>query len=142
LGVELTTLPCKTIVEKPPRNSAIFKGRRLRWRPRPMLGCGAEEEKKEKKEKKKKKKKKKRKLMAKIFTGVTQGLGIFLCTISSRPALGPIQPSIQWAPRALFLEIKRPGHEADHSPQSSAEVKKACIYTPTTPIRLHGVVLC
>jgi hypothetical protein len=40
--VELTTLPCKKeIVEKPPRNSAIFNGRRLWRRPRPKLGCGA-----------------------------------------------------------------------------------------------------
>jgi hypothetical protein len=35
----------------------------------------------------------------------------------------------------------RPGREADHSPPSSVEVKKAwsCISTP--PICLHGVVL-
>jgi hypothetical protein len=33
----------KKIVEKPPRNSAIFNGRRLRRRPRPKLGCGAKE---------------------------------------------------------------------------------------------------
>jgi len=26
-------------------------------------------------------------------------------------------------PGALFLGVKRPGHEADHSPPSSAEVK-------------------
>jgi hypothetical protein len=44
LGVGLTTLPYKKIVEKLPRNSAIFNGRRLRRRPRPKLGCGAEEE--------------------------------------------------------------------------------------------------
>jgi hypothetical protein len=31
-------------MEKPPRNSAIFNGRRLRRRPRPKVGCGAEEE--------------------------------------------------------------------------------------------------
>jgi hypothetical protein len=31
----------KNIVEKPPRNSAVFNGRRLRRRPRPKLGCGA-----------------------------------------------------------------------------------------------------
>jgi hypothetical protein len=44
LGVGLTTLPCKKeVVEKPPRNSAIFNGRRLRRRPRPKLGCGAKE---------------------------------------------------------------------------------------------------
>jgi hypothetical protein len=42
--VGLTTLPCKKeIVEKPPRNSAIFNGRRLQRRPRPKLGCGAKE---------------------------------------------------------------------------------------------------
>jgi hypothetical protein len=29
--------------EKPPRNSVIFNGRRLRRRPRPELGCGAKE---------------------------------------------------------------------------------------------------
>jgi hypothetical protein len=33
------------------------------------------------------------------------------------------------------------GREADHSPQSSAEVKNAWSYTSTPPIRLHGVML-
>jgi hypothetical protein len=42
---------------------------------------------------------------------------------------------------ALSLGVKRPGHEADHSPQSSAKVKNAWSYTSTPPIRLHGVVL-
>jgi hypothetical protein len=37
----------KKIVEKPPRNSAIFNGRRLRKRPRPKLGCGAKERERE-----------------------------------------------------------------------------------------------
>jgi hypothetical protein len=37
--------------------------------------------------------------------------------------------------------VKWPGCETDHSPPSSAEVKKAWSYTTTTPIRLHGVVL-
>jgi hypothetical protein len=39
----------KKIVEKPPRNSTIFNGRRLWRRPRPKLGCGAKEKKKKKK---------------------------------------------------------------------------------------------
>jgi hypothetical protein len=40
--VRLTTLPCKKkIVEKPPRNSAILNGRKLRRRPRLKLGCGS-----------------------------------------------------------------------------------------------------
>jgi len=40
-----------------------------------------------------------------------------------RPALGPTHPPIQWVPEALSLGVKRPGHEADLSPPSSAEVK-------------------
>jgi hypothetical protein len=36
--------------------------------------------------------------------------------------------------------VKRPGRDADHSPATSAEVKKTWIYT-STPIRLHGIVL-
>jgi hypothetical protein len=47
-------------------------------------------------------------------------------------ALGPTQPPIQWVPGALSLGVKRPGHEADHSPLSSAEVKNEWryIFTP------------
>jgi len=37
----------------------------------------------------------------------------------SRQVLGPIQPLIQWVQAALSL-----GHEADHSPLSSAEAKE------------------
>jgi hypothetical protein len=64
-----------------------------------------------------------------------QWWGIFFFTTSSRPALGPTKPPIQWAPG-----VKRPGGEADHSPPSSAEVKNewSCISTP--PIHLHGMV--
>jgi hypothetical protein len=50
------------------------------------------------------------------------GLGIFLLNSVSRTALGPSQPPMQWVPGALFLGLKRPGREADHSPPSSAEV--------------------
>jgi hypothetical protein len=52
------------------------------------------------------------------------GLGIFLFTTTSRTALGPTQPPIQWVQGALSLGVKRPGREADHSPPSSAEVKE------------------
>jgi hypothetical protein len=61
--------------------------------------------------------------------------------IASRPALGPTQPPIQWVPGALSLGIKWPGREADHSPQSNAEVKNAWSYTSAPPVHLHGVVL-
>jgi hypothetical protein len=35
----------------------------------------------------------------------------------------PTQPPIQWVPKALFLGVKRPEREADHSPPYNAEVK-------------------
>jgi hypothetical protein len=44
------------------------------------------------------------------------GLGIFLLSTVSRPALGPTQPPIQWVQGALSLGVKRPGRQADHSP--------------------------
>jgi hypothetical protein len=39
----------------------------------------------------------------------------FHFSISSRPALGPTQPPIQWVPGALSSGVKGPGREADHS---------------------------
>jgi hypothetical protein len=53
----------------------------------------------------------------------------FLFSTSFRPAMGSTQPPIQWVPEAVSPEIKRPGHEADHLPPTSAEVKKTwCIH--------------
>jgi hypothetical protein len=49
-----------------------------------------------------------------------QGMGIFLFTTASRPALGPTQPPIQWVPGAISLGIKLQRREADHCPPSSA----------------------
>jgi hypothetical protein len=40
----------------------------------------------------------------------------------SRPK--PTQPPIQWVQGPLFLVVKRPGREADHSLPSSTEVKE------------------
>jgi hypothetical protein len=59
----------------------------------------------------------------------------------SRVALGPTQPPIQWVPGALSIGVEWPGHEAVHSPQSSAKVKNAWSFTSTFTIHLHGVVL-
>jgi hypothetical protein len=69
-----------------------------------------------------------------------QGLEFFFTTASG-PALESTQPPIRWVQGALSLGVKLPGHEADHSPSSSAEVKNAWSYTSTPPICLHGVVL-
>jgi hypothetical protein len=60
-----------------------------------------------------------------------RGLGIFLFTTASRPALGPTQPPIQWVSGAFSLGVKRPMREVDHSPTSSDEVKTAWSYTST-----------
>jgi hypothetical protein len=65
--------------------------------------------------------------------GVRVPVGARIFSTSSRPVLGPIQPPILWVPRALSLEVKRPGRETDHSPSTSAEVKKTWIYTSTPP---------
>jgi hypothetical protein len=65
-----------------------------------------------------------------------QGLKIFLFTTASRPALGLIQPSIQWVPGSVSLGVKRPGRKADHSPPSSAEDKEYVelyLHSPNTP---------
>jgi hypothetical protein len=65
-----------------------------------------------------------------------QGLGIFLFTTASRPVLRPTQPPIQWVPGAISLGVKRPGHEADHSHPSNAEVNNAWSYTSTPQYKL------
>jgi hypothetical protein len=68
------------------------------------------------------------------------GSGI-LFSMSSRRALGPTQPPIQWVPKALSLEVKRPGREADHSTITIAAVKKTWIYTSTPILRRRDVLL-
>jgi hypothetical protein len=64
----------------------------------------------------------------------------FFTSIALRPALVPTQTHILWVPGALSPGVKRPGREVDHSPPTSAKVKKMWIYT-SSPIRLHGIVL-
>jgi hypothetical protein len=59
------------------------------------------------------------------------GLGIFLFTTASRTALGPTQFPIQWV-----LGVKWLGHEVDHSPPSSVEVKECVdlyLHSPNMP---------
>jgi hypothetical protein len=54
-----------------------------------------------------------------------QGLEIFLFTTVYRHALVPTKAPIHLVPGALSLGVKRPGREADYSPQSKADVKSA-----------------
>jgi hypothetical protein len=49
----------------------------------------------------------------------------------SRPAMGSTQFPIQWVPRRLSPGVKWQGHETDHSPPTSAEVKQKWISTST-----------
>jgi hypothetical protein len=70
-----------------------------------------------------------------------QGLGIFLFTTASTMTLRPTQPPIQCIPGALSLEVKKPGHEADHSTPSSAKDKEYMEPYLHSPIHLHGMVL-
>jgi hypothetical protein len=65
--------------------------------------------------------------------GVWVPVGSRIFSTSSRPALGPNQPSIQCVPVALSPGVKQQGCEAYHSPRTSAEVKKIWIYTSTPP---------
>jgi hypothetical protein len=81
---------------------------------------------------------------------VPHGLMALNSEPSSRPGVGPTKP---WVQGALTPEIKRQGHEADHSLPYSAEVKKAWSYTSTLLeifmacrlikqwMRYHGVIL-
>jgi hypothetical protein len=66
---------------------------------------------------------------------------------------GATQPLIQWIPGTLSPGVKRMGHEANHPPKPSAEVKTRLNYTSithtsswsgaclSTSIRLDGVVI-
>jgi hypothetical protein len=55
---------------------------------------------------------------------------IFSLLYSVQTGSGPTQPPIQWAPEDLSPGVKRPGHEADYSLPSSAEIKNRGAITP------------
>jgi hypothetical protein len=52
-------------------------------------------------------------------------MGIFFFTTASIRAQGPTQPAILWASGSLTVGVKQPGRDANHSPTSRAEMKKA-----------------
>ena len=59
----------------------------------------------------------------------------------------PIRPHWVWGPAILLLNryrnsltrVNLPGHEADQSPPSSAEVKNGHLYNSASPIPLYGI---
>jgi hypothetical protein len=68
-------------------------------------------------------------------------MGLFVFTITSRPALGPTQSASQCLPGNITPEINLPVYAADYSHPSSTKVKNAWSYTSTPPVSRHGVVL-
>jgi hypothetical protein len=52
----------------------------------------------------------------------------FLFSKTSKWALGPIRPRIQWVLRVFFPGIKRLQRETDHSPATNAQVKNETIH--------------
>jgi hypothetical protein len=74
-----------------------------------------------------------------------RGVGVRV-SVGSRIFSSPRRPDLLWGPPSLLVPgalspgVKRQGRETDHSPTTSAEVKKMWIYISTPPIRLHGVV--
>jgi hypothetical protein len=60
------------------------------------------------------------------------GAGFLCSSHHSDRFWGAPQLPIQWVLLALSLGVKGPGHEADHSPPSSAKVKNTWIYTSGT----------
>jgi hypothetical protein len=74
--------------------------------------------------------------------GVRVPVGSRILSSPNRPGrlLKCTEPPIQWIPWALSPGVKRLGREVDHSPPTSAEVKKVWTYT-ATPIHLHVVLL-
>jgi hypothetical protein len=62
----------------------------------------------------------------------------FLLFTSSRLSLRSIEITIQWKSGAFSPGVKRLGLEADHTPPTSAEVKKMSIYTSNAPYAFIG----
>jgi hypothetical protein len=57
---------------------------------------------------------------------------------TSRPALGPTQPPIEWV-LGLFRWLKRPGRGVDHPPPSSADFKERVELYLCPPLGLRGL---
>ena len=51
--------------------------------------------------------------------------------------MGPTHSPVQWLPEAVLLVIRRPGHEANHLPISSAKVKNTWSCAPLFLICPH-----
>jgi hypothetical protein len=57
----------------------------------------------------------------------------YLCSPTSRPALGPTQPPMSWVPRALSPGIKQPGRQDDHTASYNGGVENMWNYSSSPP---------
>jgi hypothetical protein len=62
----------------------------------------------------------------------------FIFLITSELVLKLTQLPIQWVAEGLSSGVKQLGHEADHSPQSSSQVKNEWGNITTPPLGLHA----
>jgi hypothetical protein len=69
---------------------------------------------------------------------VPVGSRMFISLYCQDQLWGSIQ-LILWVPGDPFPGVQQLGHEADHSPPTSAKVKKTWVYT-ATPLCFHGIV--
>jgi hypothetical protein len=67
-----------------------------------------------------------------------RGTIIYLSS-KTQPAQEPTQPPIEWVPRALSREVKRPCREADDSPESNGWGEKQRVRTSTPTICLYSM---
>lgn len=67
-----------------------------------------------------------------------QGQEGFLFSKMTRPLLEPIQSPVQQVPE-FFPGVQQMGHQVDHSPSASTDIKNECSYTSAPHARLHSV---
>jgi hypothetical protein len=65
-------------------------------------------------------------------TSISGRMKRFTALHNVETASGDTKPPIQWVPGASSLGVRRQGHDADHSPPSSAELKNG---GPIPPLR-------
>ena len=73
------------------------------------------------------------KLLSELSFESRKGKTLLLVRKTSRPALEPAYPRIQWVLGDLSPGLKRLVREANHSPPSSVEMKNTCNYTLPIP---------
>jgi hypothetical protein len=65
------------------------------------------------------------------------GMGKDIFSKTSRKAVGPTLPPVQYVPRVLSLVVRQPEHEPNAFPSSSAAFKNVWSYTSVTPTYLY-----